>query len=330
MNDQLISVIVAVYNVEKYLNKCIESIVNQSYHNLEIILVDDGSEDRSGEICNEWAKKDSRIHVLRKKNGGLSDARNCGIKVASGRWLCFVDGDDYISLSMYEKLYKNRLKNGITVCGYYVIENGEKDAINGIEKLLTSKEAVDLYLKNEKESIANSSFTYFGSYAWNKLYDREVFRGLKYPTRKKFEDMYIMLELLHQSMSIRFVPDCEYYYVQRRTSLTHQKSIQVDSLEARLKQKRELEKFWNIKDTRINELIALEYISILKMYAIIPYHERSKYTSLRMAAWNNLKKLKCTCFPLKTKCKLLLCWYVPDIYHFLYWVNEKRKFKDYN
>ena len=86
MNDQLISVIVAVYNVEKYLNKCIESIVNQSYHNLEIILVDDGSEDRSGEICNEWAKKDSRINVLHKKNGGLSDARICGIKVASGRW----------------------------------------------------------------------------------------------------------------------------------------------------------------------------------------------------------------------------------------------------
>lgn len=92
MNEQLISVIVAVYNVEKYLNKCVESIVKQTYHDLEIILVDDGSKDNSGKLCDEWANKDPRIHVIHKQNGGLSDARNYGLKASHGKWICFVDG----------------------------------------------------------------------------------------------------------------------------------------------------------------------------------------------------------------------------------------------
>ena len=94
MENKLISIIVAVYNVEEYLNKCIKSIVNQTYHNLEIILVDDGYTDCSGKICDDWGKIDSRIKVYHKKNGGLSDARNYGLKVAKGRWVCFVDGED--------------------------------------------------------------------------------------------------------------------------------------------------------------------------------------------------------------------------------------------
>ena len=151
MNEQLISVIVAVYNVEKYLDKCVESIVNQTYHELEIILVDDGSKDNSGKICDEWAEKDSRIHVIHKQNGGLSDARNYGLKASNGEWICFVDGDDYISLNMYEKLYKNRLKQGITVCGYYVVKNGKEIPVPGINKKLTPKEAVNLYLTNERQ-----------------------------------------------------------------------------------------------------------------------------------------------------------------------------------
>ena len=215
--------------------------MKQTYHDLEIILVDDGSKDNSGKLCDEWANKDPRIHVIHKQNGGLSDARNYGLKASHGKWICFVDGDDYISLNMYEVLYKNRSKQGITVCGYYVVENGKELPVPGINNNLTPKEAANLYLTNERKSVSNSSFTYFGSYAWNKLYDRSVFQGVEYPKHKKFEDMYIMLELLHQSNEIRFISDCEYYYIQRKASITHQKSIQIDSLDARLKQKKELE-----------------------------------------------------------------------------------------
>ena len=114
MNEK-ISIIVPVYNVEKYLKKCIDSIVNQTYKNLEIILVDDGATDRSGEICDELAKLDNRIKVYHKKNGGLSDARNYGVERATGSYVGFVDSDDYIDAEMYEKLYEAITKEAADV-----------------------------------------------------------------------------------------------------------------------------------------------------------------------------------------------------------------------
>ena len=117
MDGQLISIIVACYNVEKYLDRCIDSIVRQSYSNLEIILVDDGSTDKTGEICDKWVKKDARVKVLHRKNGGPSDARNAGIRGSKGKWLGFVDGDDYILPAMYSELYAHRVEGGIAVCG---------------------------------------------------------------------------------------------------------------------------------------------------------------------------------------------------------------------
>ena len=114
-----ISVIIPVYGVELYLDKCIESVVNQTYRNLEIILVDDGSPDRCPTICDEWAELDNRNKVIHKKNGGLSDARNAGIRIASGELIGFVDSDDWISEGMYQLLYENMIENNsdISACG---------------------------------------------------------------------------------------------------------------------------------------------------------------------------------------------------------------------
>ena len=119
----LISVIVPVYKVEKYLNQCIESVLAQTYQNLEIILVDDGSPDRSGEICEEYAKKDTRIRVLHKSNGGLSTARNTGLQIISGAYIAFLDSDDYLAPDMYETLYRELIENDadIAVCGFVKI-----------------------------------------------------------------------------------------------------------------------------------------------------------------------------------------------------------------
>ena len=117
--NDLISIIVPVYNVEKYLVKCLESIINQTYKYLEIILIDDGSTDGSGRICDEYAKKDNRIKVSHKGNGGLSSARNVGLDMSAGQYIAFVDSDDWLELDMYEYLMKNRAIDGITVCGYY-------------------------------------------------------------------------------------------------------------------------------------------------------------------------------------------------------------------
>ena len=107
----LVSVIVPIYKVEKYLNKCVDSIINQSYKNLEIILVDDGSPDKCGEICDKYAEKDSRVKVIHKENGGLSDARNAGIDIAKGDYLLFVDSDDWITSNICEVLIKNANDN---------------------------------------------------------------------------------------------------------------------------------------------------------------------------------------------------------------------------
>ena len=135
MKDELITVIVPVYKVEKYLDRCVQSIVDQTYTNLEIILVDDGSPDNCPKMCDEWAKKDKRIKVIHKQNGGLSDARNAGLEKAKGKYVGFVDSDDYISPIMYEKLYKCIIDNqaDMAMCGFSTVD--EKGKVTYINEL---------------------------------------------------------------------------------------------------------------------------------------------------------------------------------------------------
>lgn len=327
MNEQLITVIVAVYNVEKYLNKCVESIVKQTYHELEIILVDDGSKDDSGKICDEWAEKDNRIHVIHKQNGGLSDARNYGLKSSHGKWICFVDGDDYIDLLMYENLFSNRMENGITVCGYYFVKGDSNYPCIPPDREINPKHAAELYMDNELESLKSSIPTYFGSYAWNKIYDRNLFLNVTYPKGKKYEDMFVILELLKNTSRVKFIPYCGYYYIQRANSITHSfKTIQMDSLEARKKQKTEFQRFWGIRSQKCDQLIAIEYFSILRQYALLTDNIKKKYKIVRRNAWSALRSIGYSKFSFKMKLKLALCLYIPSIYKCLYELNTKRSF----
>ena len=136
MNDCLVSVIVPIYNVEKYLNKCIESIINQTYKNLEIILIDDGSTDKSGKICDRFAKKDNRIKVIHQKNAGVSSARNTGIDSADGLWIAFIDSDDWVEENYIKNLIENTSKDvDVVQCGYYRIVEEKKEQINCAGKL---------------------------------------------------------------------------------------------------------------------------------------------------------------------------------------------------
>ena len=329
MEQQLISIIVAAYNVEKYIDRCIQSLVLQTYPCLEIILVDDGSTDTTGEICDDWARRDKRIIVIHKENGGPSDARNAGIRQASGKWLGFVDGDDYVSATMYERLYQHRREQGITVCGFLIEENGNLRQCPGIEAELQSQEAVDLYLSNELHSRAYRGFTYWGSYPWNKLYDRSLFDKVAYPVGKKYEDVSVIFDLVQQSKAIIFIPDCEYIYVQHSNSTTHDISnIKNDLLSARLIQKEQLLKYWKMVDTRMEKLIAIEYFDILHRYACIFPKERAKYKETAIEAWKTLKKLGYDFFPIKLKVRLFMCVYCPSLYYRIWKVkNEIKKFK---
>lgn len=328
MESQLISVIVAAYNIEEYLERCIQSLVMQTYSRLEIILVDDGSTDKTGEICDEWARKDRRITVLHKENGGLSDARNAGIRKSRGQWLGFVDGDDYVLPTMYEHLYQRRTEKGITVCGFWTEKDGKWKEHRAIDKRLQSWEAVDLYLSNEVRANYESDFTYWGSYAWNKLYDSKLFACVSYPEGKKYEDMCIIFDLIQQAEAIQFIPECEYVYVQRPGSITHETTnVKSDSLQARLLQKEQLLKYWQITDTRMDKLLAIAYYGILSRYACLSSAERNKNKETAVCAWEKLQSLGYHYFTSKMKMKLYLSVYCPNLYWLLRnlvsWIRKK-------
>lgn len=210
----LLSVVVPVYKVEAYLNRCVESIVNQTYTKLEIILVDDGSPDRCPELCDEWAKRDSRIRVIHKENGGLSDARNTGIAAATGEYLAFVDSDDYVGFQMYETMIDamKRTGVGIACCGRYVVKDGKEQIVHNMdhEYIFTSMEAVRELLIGGcvEESVCD------------KVYRRDLFQGLCFPVGEINEDIVIMPELLDRSQGVVHVAKPFYYYWQEGTSIT--------------------------------------------------------------------------------------------------------------
>lgn len=215
MGNDLISIIIPVYKVEEYLEKCIESVLKQTYTNLQIILVDDGSPDNCGKICDEYAKKDSRIEVIHKVNGGLSDARNVGIAKAKGKYIGFVDSDDYIKEDMYEILI-NLIKEydaDVSICNLY-------DVIDGKEYIRNNENGIQEYSRLEilKEVLLDKNIQ---SYAWNKLYKKELFDEIKYPIGKKYEDIGTTFYVFEKCNKIVVTSKPEYYYLKRSDSLVN-------------------------------------------------------------------------------------------------------------
>lgn len=221
MQFDKISIIVPVYNVEQYIIRCVESVISQTYRNIEVLLVDDGSTDNSGNICDEYQKKDTRIITFHKTNGGLSDARNYGIKHASGQYLCFVDSDDYISKYMIEILYNNLIECSadISACGFLTVHDRiceDKKSISQ-RKIYTKEEAL-------KELLTDSSFS---NYAWNKMYKRELFDDIDYPVGKKMEDLGTTYKLILNANKLVYDPSKLYYYYQREDSILHKPDKQL-------------------------------------------------------------------------------------------------------
>lgn len=218
--DKLISIIIPVYGVEKYLEKCIDSILYQTYKNLEIILVDDGSKDMCPKICDEYEKKDSRIKVIHKVNGGLSSARNEGLKIAKGEYIGFIDSDDFVEKNMFELLLKTAVEKNsdIVICGYNMVdENG--------------KELGNCLINSNKEIFAISRFdsqnNYFekkgerGIYtvAWNKLYKKQIVSDLVFPEGKIHEDEATSYKLLYKGENIQYINKPLYNYLIRSDSI---------------------------------------------------------------------------------------------------------------
>lgn len=213
MNKELISIIIPVYNVENYLNRCLDSVIEQSYSNIEIIVIDDGSNDDSGKICDEYALIDSRIKVIHKENGGLSDARNYGINEHKGKYITFIDSDDYVEPTYIETLY-NAIKKydaDIAICSYQCIyENGT---------ILKQRENMKCLL-NPEETLEEILYqTNFNVSAWAKLYKDELFKENRYPKGKIFEDAYTTYKLILASKKISVDLKIEYNYMIRENSI---------------------------------------------------------------------------------------------------------------
>lgn len=216
MNEK-ISVVIPIYKVEKYLKKCIDSIINQTYSNLEIILVDDGSPDKCPQICDEYSQKDSRIKVIHKKNGGLSDARNYGIKVSTGRWITFIDSDDYVSNDYIEYLYKllKENKSDISIVLPYEFSNYEKINIKNEREIINvydSRQGLIIMLYQKK----------FDTSAWGKLYKKELFNDIEFPCGKLYEDISTIYKAILKSDKIVYSNQKKYYYLKRNDSIMGQ------------------------------------------------------------------------------------------------------------
>lgn len=210
-----LSIIVPVYKVEKYIRKCIDSILAQTFTNFELILVDDGSPDCCGYICEEYALIDKRIKVIHKENGGLSAARNSGIDIALGEIIAFVDSDDWIHPQMYEKMIKYLNANGVDIvcCDTYIVKNSKTvfKARYNENKILTQTEAVNYILEG---AIDNA--------AWNKIYNKDLFKKIRYPVGRVFEDVATTYRLFAVAEMVGVLKEPLYYYLKRTDSIIGQ------------------------------------------------------------------------------------------------------------
>lgn len=215
-----ISIIVAVYNIEAYLPRCMESICGQTYENLEIILVDDGSTDTSPAICDSYGEKDSRILVIHKQNGGLSDARNAGMERMTGDFVGFVDGDDWIEPGMYDAMLKACIetKADIAVCRYDQIgENAVNLKGTGNVVPLTREEALDIYVCGHEQYLIYNS-------VWSKLFRRELIADFRFPVGKKSEDIMFTTKAFCRAEKLVYLDTPYYHYVlDRAGSIMNQK-----------------------------------------------------------------------------------------------------------
>ena len=210
--NKLISVIIPVFNVEKYLERCIKSIINQTYKNLEILLINDGSTDKSIEICNRYLEFDSRIILLNKENGGLSSARNLGIDKAKGEYISFVDSDDFIHELMYETLVSNLEKND---CDISIIESF--DVIEDKDFIFELKNTNNSIVYSKEEAIANYLDGNFIP-AWGKLYRKELFESIRFPIGILNEDEAIMIRVFDSCTRNIVYQDIKLYFYLRRKS----------------------------------------------------------------------------------------------------------------
>lgn len=223
----MISVIVPIYNVSQYLPQCLDSILAQTWQDIEIILVDDGSKDECPQLCDQYAAKDARIRVIHKPNGGLSDARNAGMRVAKGDWIYFIDSDDWMHPDALQQLYDFATKNQCEVVQgnlYYAYKDHllyrQPNKKESCQHVFDREEAMRLLIVNDRVK----------NFAWGKLYRADIIRDLEFPVGKYFEDSFWQHQVMHRVTHYGIIDEPLYYYRQREDSISGTTSSRLNDL----------------------------------------------------------------------------------------------------
>lgn len=310
----LISVIVPVYKVESYLQRCVKSIQMQTYKNIEIILVDDGSPDRCPEICDELVANDKRIKVVHKSNGGLSDARNVGMEMAQGEYFCFVDSDDYIQPTMVEKLKVAIEKTGVmlAISNFMTVDESGKRVVDSTESPITD----GCFIAEDLLPKIYQKLGWYYIVAWNKLYHRSLFDNIRFPFGKIHEDEYIVAQVMDKAKRIACISTEEYVYIyQRKGSIMSSCKMQskLDWLEALYLryifcEERNIDEGF-VKETRavyFRELNNLFLDSEIKRNITVEQRKKAKKQYSRMKNKTNSEKINWILFNINPK----LDWFI--------------------
>lgn len=298
MSKPKVSVIVPIYNVEKYLDRCMQSVLNQTLKDIEIIMVDDGSPDNCPSMCDEYARKDNRIKVIHKKNGGLGFARNSGLEIATGEYVAFIDSDDFIDTSMYETLYNTAKTHGLDTCfcGFNYYKNG---------KVTSRREVTELKFFRGKSEVKEFLLDMVGpapSYphevkylmcVWKAIYSMSVINeyNLRFDSEKELasEDILFHAIYLPRCQNIGFIPGCFYYYCENASSISHTYS---DA------------KFLRIRKNLIEVKHRLDNVCPQNEYMI--HYQRYLLLSLRGVIWHEIysstKSFKDKMAAVKSRC----------------------------
>lgn len=321
MEKNLISIVVPIYKVERYLRQCIESIQKQTYTNLEIILVDDGSPDQCGNICEEYAKEDSRIVVVHKENGGLSDARNAGIKIAKGKYIAFIDSDDYIEKNYVEFLYYAITENRVDIaqCGInQVTEEGRllKTTTEDVDSVKTAEEILEGMCQEEWNNVV----------VWNKLYARKLFENIQFPKGKIHEDEFTTYKIVYTVEKVAVICEPLYNYRNNNNSITKRKFNQktLDGLEA-LKER--LAFYKKEKKKTLYNLALIHIIGKLRFYYEGVRLEIENSNDLQKELLKEYRKLykqakKMKEFKRKDKIRSCIFYYMPNLWT---WAKSKKE-----
>lgn len=314
MGQPLISVVMPVYNVEPYLRRCIKSVCEQTYSPLEIILVDDGSTDNCGTICDEAANEDKRIKVIHKANGGLSDARNVGVKAATGEYVTFIDSDDSIDAEMIGYLYYLIQKYGtdMSLCSHTVVFEGEKKSVlgKGGEECLPAETCIRKMLYHQDVDTS----------AWAKLYKREIFSDIAYPVGKQFEDIGTTYKTFIKSKMVACGYRSLYNYYVRKSSIVRSSFSEkkLDLLEMTDAMGREVQKKYPSLEKAVLRRRLYARFSTLNQMENVSGYDKEKHEIINFIRENASKVFWDASAPLRDKLAII-CILLGENFYFKMW-----------